>query len=557
MQIKELLKKPLNKTLLAKAILHQNKIAFHSEYNDSNPYKKEFAKWCKSMLDDSKQVLFDKYFITPHQNINFTGSIYSQYRNIFNSRNSYFNYSFKNTEHSKEFKTFLSEIKDREYWKTKGFETLRKAHNSIIVITADETTEGYFMLNINNVVDVSNTDVIEYLIYKIDEDTYMSYTDTSIIKWFKEGSEYTIIEEVEHNLGFCPVAWFWNESLNEGDYITKKHPLTDSLGELDWLLFGEISKNHSDLYSLYPIIATYSTGCDYEDSAHNKCENGYMYKSDDSGTLIPLLDGNTRKECPICGTSKLTGAGTVVEFDPPSEQDGTDLINGIKFVTAPTDNITLIEDKIKYKKDYLYTILTGASVETTKEAINEKQVLFNNSDKETILTQLAYTFSLAQKSTNDMLAVVKYDDYNGSDVNYGNKFYIYTSEDLYKMYLGALEKGVNESQLQEIRLQIIETNNRENPNEFLREMMLLVLEPLPYITDKSELRELAKEGLIDRLDVVIQNYFMYFVSQFELENGKIQDYEPLIDFDKRILKIKEALATMASAKINNQIIENV
>lgn len=544
-QIKELLKSPKNRVLINKAILLQNRVAFHTEYNDANPYKIIFGNWCKSMIDQSKWSLFDKYFVTPHSNLNFTTKVFEQYQKIFNARNSFRHYSFINNNHSSEFKNYLVDINSYEFWRTTGFKQLESNYNSLIVMTTKEQKPSYFFLDINFVHDLSNSDTLNYVIYKESDTIYVCYDDEKITKWELNENEYTLIEETYHKLGFCPIVWFWNKNLNQNS-IVKEHPFTDSLGDLDWLLFSEISKNHSDLYALYPIITNYVDDCNYSDASGSFCQNGYLVRNNDEGNIINNFTNGIPTECPICGTSKLSGAGTSISVATPTAEDSTNILESVKFITSNTDNLRLIEEKIISKQEKLYISLTGASKNIDK-AINEKQVLSVNSDKEQVLSNLAYTYSLSEKLANDMLAKYLYNDFLSSDINYGNKFYIYSVEELYSQFKEGIKESLSESLLQDLRLQIIETEDKMNLTEYQRKLMLLAVEPLPYLS-VSERKNYVESGLVSRNDVIIQNYFMYFISQFELEYGKLTDFEKEKDFNSRINLIKSVLATYADAK---------
>jgi hypothetical protein len=561
-QVKEKIKSQPQKEALAEAVRHQNRILLHTaseiKRQNENPYADDFFGWVKNLLPEDKFQRFKQLIKTPYSTVGISHEIFSEYNRIFEGQNPFFNYEFRNPDDRADFNEYLgSTLKDRDFFSTRGFEQLRFAINSILVVDLPVEQEGikpepyYYFIDISSVVhvEVGDNGQIKTLIFKLPAKNWYAVYDSESYRKYKIDGE-KIIDSVEnaHDLGFCPCSFFWNWNLKNNNPIVKKSPFTDSLGSLDRFLALDTFKEHADLYSSFPIIVSIEEDCSFEG-----CQEGWIVEQEEYYYQFPDGDGgeyrykNNRTKCPACEGRALIGAGTNFEIKARTSTDQPD-------IGKPVDVITVDVKPLEYLKEKLETIKNDIKAETigstTKlidnQAINEMQVLGNFESRLQILIEIKTQFERIHKFANDTVAKLRYgNSFLSSVVFYGDEFYLKSIEALQEEYKRAKENGEPDGEIDSIYRKIIQYKYKGNPDKIERAWILLNLNPEPHKTVK-ESQELFNLGAISKTDFTIKARFNTFISRFEREQTSVISFGENLEFAEKISRIYNQLTIYAN-----------
>lgn len=545
-QIKEILRKPEKTGIIRKAIKHQARLRFHTEsYIDpmdiSMPFT-EFADWVQKLIPKDKYRIFLSLFKFPTQNIELTGKIYGELERVFDGRNSAVTFQFLDPTLSDDWEAYRHDIlKEPEIWRSKGWDALRTAINCVMIIDLPTEQQGerpepyFYFLGIENVIDFkAKGEALEWIVFRQPEKRIAAFDDTfmRVFQLNEKGEIEELITEVQHGLGYCPAKFFWTTPLSQEQPDIKKSPLSPQLGNLDWLLFFRVSKRHLDLYAPYPIYSAYAADCNFRNNeTGDYCDGGFLRNI--KGEYKIFRDG-TVERCPVCSEKRIAGVGSFIEVPIP-KGDRPDLRDPITITTVDRNSLDYNTGEEKRLADEIYSKVTGTGGEVQqKESINEMQVTANFEDKKNVLLSLKTNFEKAQAFVDETICRLRYgESYLSSNINWGTEFYLYTTEDLQTIYNEAKKSGASEARLDMIADQIIATENRNNPLQMQRMLLLKQLEPYRHLT-LSELQGLASRQLIDPIMMLIKINFATFVDRFERENINILEFGSALPLDRKI-----------------------
>jgi hypothetical protein len=570
-----------------KRIRHKLHTEAETDVNAFSTGANNFLGWVRSVLNSEPNFLrFQQLFRPPYATNELVEGIFTSFEKIFESRNSFEKFEFASPELEQDFADYRKQIGDFNFWETQGMEAFKNSIDNILVIdlprlgigpdgdilqTSDRPEPYYYLLDIDRLIDIQNDKVVptdglngkdfyyfktEYIIFKgsgynpteiyvFDDERYRVYEKL-------DGQEPRLIGESIHGLGFCPARSFWTTPLNSESKILKRGPITNSLSDLDWLLFFVICERYAELYLSFPIIAMYRAKCTYKEKLDNgterKCSNGYL-EIDGQRYL-----GDNRVECPKCKQAGKVGPGHVIFIDPPKEVGGAgadpDLMsNPMKFIAADTQSLKYIQDKIAEIKAEITVNCIGRSKDTNDAtAKNEMQVDSGFETSEAILLKAKRNFEIAHEFVLDTMARLRYgDQYLGGVVNYGDEFLQKGEDEEMDEYKVALDAKLPSYELAERRKDINAARYRNDPKRQERLRILENLEPFPSTALPDLLDYKAKTpGLISETDIIIKMNFDAFINRFEREVAPIVLFGSLIDFKKKIALINEDLIRYAN-----------
>jgi len=207
--------------------------------------------------------------------------------------------------------------------------------------------------------------------------------------------------------------------------VARKVPLSDSLGDLDWLLAYKIFERMYEVFGPFPITTIPETDCNYLDALNNPCKGGYV-----SG--IDLNGKEYERECPVCAKNNLVGPGSIFTRPVPRQKEDPDLTNAVEITPADVESLDYITKKIDYLEREIFANNVGDSDQNiTKEAINEDQVLMNMEGRRSVLQKIKKDFELTEKFLIDTIGRLMYADYYvGSQVNYGEQFLLMSAAEV-------------------------------------------------------------------------------------------------------------------------------
>ena len=507
----------------------------------------EFADWVQKLIPKDKFRIFLTLFKFPTQNIELSEKIYGELERVFDGRNTAVNFQFLDPTLSDDWNWYRHDIlKETEVWRYKGWETMKTAINSVLVVDlpAEQTGERpepyFYFLGIENVIDFKTKgECFEWIVFSQPGKRIAAFDDTfmRVFQLNEKGEVGELITEVQHGLGYCPAKFFWTTPLSQEQPDVKKSPLSPQLGNLDWLLFFRVSKRHLDLYAPYPIYSAYAADCNFRNNeTGDYCDGGFLRNI--KGEFKIFRDG-TVERCPVCSEKRIAGVGSFIEVPIPRD-NRPDLRDPITITTVDRNSLDYNTAEEKRLADEIYSKVTGTGGEVQqKESINEKQVTANFEDKKNVLLSLKTNFEKAQTFVDETICRLRYgDSFISCNINWGTEFYLYSAEDLQKIYSEAKASGASEARLDMISDQIIATENRNNPVQMQRMFLLKQLEPYRHLT-LNEMQSLANKKLIDPTLMIIKINFTTFVDRFERENINILEFGSALSLDKKIEVINQ------------------
>ena len=572
------------KVTIGLALLHQNRLRFHSEVVPSTPalaswmYRgrqqqagvapmlagregvaqalTDFLSMVHNLIPKDKFETFKTLFRFPVLTNELLAVCYDKLSRIFEGRNPAFSYQFTSTDLRDDWEWYRQErLREQEVWQTKGWNFFKTQINSVLICDLPEEQERgdrypqpyFYWLPMRDVVDFKadpSTGQMEYIIFRQDEDRIAAFDD-EYFRVFRgnNGQVGELLTEQRHDLGYCPARFFWNEPLSLDKPDIKASPVTKELDRLDWYLFYAISKRHLDTYGSYPIYWGYEQSCDFHnDETGDYCDGGFLkdkqghWLYDNNGLLMP---------CPKCSSKRITGAGSFVEVPVPIEGQ-PDLSNPVGMLAVDRESLDYNRDEELRLRSDIITAIVGTNEEiTTRDALNEQQILANFESQSTVLQRVKKGFEAAQKWVDDTCCRLRYGTaFLQSSINYGTEFYLFTSDELRERYKVAKEAGMSEADLDALLQQIIETEYRHNPQQMQRMIVLSDLEPYRHLT-RDEVKALYDKGVVSLEELLIKLNFADFVRRFERENMNIITFGENIDYQKKIQTIRERLAEYA------------
>ena len=548
-QVQEILEKKPRKKLLQNAERHQNRLRLHGETEIENirinPAYVELLAWVQSYLTKDKFDRFCQLLRLPVVSLEITKDIYQEYSRIFEGQNPFFNYEFSNPDFATDFKTYLNKgLKDREFFKTIGFEQLKYSINSVLVVDMPSDGNGepyYYFVDVCNIIDVKsdNNGTIHHIIFSIDKETVAVYDSESYRVYKVEGSDIIgePIVDNAHGLGYCPATYFWDQNLKGSNTIEKKSPITDVLGRLDKYLVEDTFKEYADLYGTFPIITTYEELCTFKDCDNGFVSEEYTYLQDGIEQL-----GTKRTKCPACSESEEIGPGTIFEIPAPQTNDDPNLSNPVQIIAPDTKPLEYIKEKLMEYAEKIREVTIGTKARVLNEkAINETQVFGSFENRQNILLNVASSFETVHKFANDTVARLMYGDaFISSVVYYGDQFFLKSVEHLMNEYEKAKKNNEPDEEIDAIYRQILVTKYKGNNDRIERAWILYNLNPEPH-KSVEQCSQLLTAGAMSQNDFVIKSRFNNFIARFEREQTNVLDFGRDLDFDIKIDRINEIL----------------
>lgn len=564
-KIREEIRKNRRSAELNRAKLHQLRIKFHTVKRVTtfgSPYVSipltQWLSMVENILPHDKFVLFKALFRYPVKTNEITDVCFDKLSRIFDGRNPAFNYQFANSEQRSDWENYRqTKLDEPEVWQTKGWEFFKTEINSVLIVDVpkeqtSELPEPYFYwLPIDDVITYKanpTTGQMDFIVFRrrdrivvLDDGFYRVWKDE------KHTGQIDGMPEVEtqHDLGYCPARFFWNEPLSLEDPDVKASPLSGVLESLDWFEFFHISKRQLDLFGAYPILSGYEQSCDFSNAENGDyCDGGFLrdkqghYKLDMSGLLM---------RCPKCGNKRIIGAGSFVEIPVPNAESGqADLKNPVQMLTVDRDALDYnVEEEKRLREEIITAVVGQDEIVTDRDAFNEQQVRANFESVTTVLNRVKKGFEAAQQWVDETICRLRYGRYFlSAKINYGTEFYLYSPDELRNRYKTAKESGASESELDMLQNRILETEYRNDPTQMRRMLLMAELEPYRHLS-RPEVIDLYGRNLISETDMRIKLNFSDFVRRFERENMNILDFGNAIAFDKKIAAIYDAFVRYA------------
>lgn len=535
---------------------------FHTEAfsPSASVARQDFLTWVGNLIDPTKLKVFEHLMVNPIATIDVSESIFNEVNKVLDAQDRYIGHQFVNEDQRKDFRKYLQSINESAFWNSAVMMAIKNSYHSFIIVDLPtespdgEANEEYtlkklpkpycYLLPIENVIHVDFDKVdreVEYIFFKDTCNENLAYLfDDLYLRTFQldDKREWKLVNEITHDLGYTPAKQLWDVPLRNGSNIRKRGLLTNSLGNLDKLLFKIVSESHVELYAEYPIMSMFEEKCDYVHDTGATCENGKILHSMKEGLAgSPSLP--TYIACPRCnGAKKSLGAGTIFEAPAMAKSDDPNLIDGVHFVSMPVENLKWIAEKVSTLKNELTYSIIGVVDEVSGVAINKDQVASQYESRQNVLMLVKSNLEKAHQWTHETLAKYRYGKaFISATVNYGSKFFLQTVAQLNDAYKLSRESGIPAFELANQRIQMYETKYRSNPELLQRIRILMAIEPFQDYT----IEQIKSFTSVDPEWIALKLNFDNYVQQFEREYTNVVNFMPNADFGEKISIITEIL----------------
>lgn len=584
-QAAELIKKPKSGKEIARAKIKRSRHRLHTEAdvdpdNLSEPHQR-FLSWVKDVLKSEENFArFRQLYRPPLLTNELTESIFSEFEKVFEARNSYEKFDFETPELEADAQAYRKRIGDLAFWETQGFEHFKNSIDDLIIVdlprvdpdqpqpSSDRPAPYYYLLDIDALIDVVNTRVkgidhetgeaayffkTEYVIFKGEGDTVYVFDDDHYRIFSYDGENVELIEEVRHGLGYCPARSFWTTPLNSKCTIQKRSPITNSVSEMDWLLFFSIARKYLELYAPFPVFAVYRGKCDYKVEAagrKGRCNEGFLVYEGEYN------DPANRERCPACSNRLKVGPGNIIELKVPKDKEDPDLMtNPMKVIPAERTSLDYMREAIREKYDEIFQNCVGRGRDPLNDqAQNELQIRSSFESRTAVLLKIKRNFEIAHSFALDTVFRLRYGSaYKGLTISYGDEFFVKDETTQTEELENAKKNGAPAYELSTRRREIWESRYKNNPEMIQRLTILRHLEPFPD-HDLGGLMEIRDKvpGAVSMEDIIIKLNFGSFIDRFEREQISVVQYARAQDFATKIKGIREELVRYARELINSQ-----
>lgn len=546
-QVQNLFRDRPRKKELDIGVNHQNRLKFHTETvvkkEHLSPYYRTYENWILSnkpeLLPKDKAERFRQLLTVPLSTIELTESIFSHLSNVFQAQDSFYRYEFNNPE----LETDWLEFRDDDFWQTQGFQAMINAIDSIWVVDiseqkGDRPEPKDKLIDISNIIDISVdlNNKCDYVIFTLNDKVFV-YDDAKFLVYLLKDKTIASLpeQEIPHKLGYTPARMMWSDPMMVGDLINKKAPLTNVLGDLDWLLTCQIFKKYMEIGNSYPITVALRQKQDYQGSD----------QEDNRGTPESerkTLGGN------------LVGPGSFFETDPPLSGEYDPMSNPVRLITPEVTNLTYHDGSLEAKRDAIfYSVVGKGGEQNNDQAKNEKQVMASFESQTSILRKIARNFELIQQFAEKCKIDIRYgtDALKDISIDYGTKFFMKTTTDLVNELDIAKKNGSHPSITYSIMEEITETKYRNDSFSLDRAKIIQELDPLPDKTQDEAEKILDKKG-ITLVQYIIKSQLMNFVKRFEREQVNLVEYASAVDYGKKIDGIYEEFEKYAEEIIGEE-----
>jgi len=480
----------------------------------------------------------------PVPTVELTESIFSHLGNVFKGQDAFNRYQFSDDEILGDWQGFTTDT----FWNTQGFSAMQNAIDSVWIVNLPEVQNSRYpepedrLIDIKNIIDIS-VDInnnCEYLIFQSGNKIYV-YDDYKFSRYdFTDGSMALLPEvEIPHSLGYCPARMFWSDPLMSGNYINKKAPLTNVLGDLDWLLTCQVFKKYMEIANSYPITAAYRKQQNFIDS---------QFESD---------RGRSKEQQKTAGGA-LAGPGSYLEIDPPLQGESDLMADPVKLISPDVETLEFHEDSLQLKEQNIFYKTVGIDGEQKNDmAKNEKQVMASFESQSSILEKIAKNFEIIQEFADKTKINLRYGPAVLQDisVDYGSKFFLKTEDDYIEQLKEVKDKGGHTAVVSAIMDETLEAKYRNDKNGLTRAKIIQELDPLPDKTQEEAEAILDKRGITIE-QFIIKSQLLNFVKRFEREQASLvvfasaRDYKDKIDliYDEFIKYAKEITENSSEPK---------
>lgn len=534
---------------ITRAVKQEKSIRLHTclEIDSTDSYAtNNFLGFVKSILPYSKFRLFKRCFDLYVDTISVTEKIFEAFKDIFNAYDSSFFYQFSSTDLNKDWESYRSLKQHESFWKNDFFEAKKHFHNSIIVVDlpveqTSELPEPYYnVIPIDNVkaVDEGPDGKLNFVIFSLEKGKIAVYDKDAYSIYDIETGKPVLISQFNHELKECPARFITSKSLPKSN-IVKKSVFSLFIGKLHWLLFYAIAKRQFDISGPFPIWWSFREDCNYEAEDGSMCVNGFM-----ESPLIGDGDGHLtgpKLPCPKCSNKNYNGPGTHIEIEPPIDKEAN-LREPGGYIVPDINSLEYVTKQVEELKAELVQSITGNIFEpVNNQAVNEKQVISLFEDRKKKLLNFSEDFNHVRAWADSIACRLRYESgFISCSINYGTQFYLFSEQEMKTLYENALDSNIDTLTLNDLQERYYSTKYKGDAILKSKAMIFLNIDPFRHKSD-DQVISMFNMGLISDQDLYLKLNLSSLVTRFERENGPVNEFGILLEFDKRINVITQTI----------------
>src|SRR5688500_8622351 len=244
-QILQILRDNTKQEELDRCHKHDIRARFHTQpkidEKNQQEYRKDFLQWVGTLINKQKLAVFENLLNSPVETVEFTEGVFDELTKIFEAQDRYIGYEFSNPELTGDFTNFLSAIGDDTFWQTKGFNFMKTAINSVVILDLPAMQEPgdrfprpyYYFLDVQKVkaFDVGHMFKMEFIIFENKHNSKLIHAfDDGYFRTYErdKGDNWRLVAEVPHDLGYTPARSFWTTPFEDSAKLQKRGPHTNS-----------------------------------------------------------------------------------------------------------------------------------------------------------------------------------------------------------------------------------------------------------------------------------------------------------------------------------------
>ena len=531
-QVIKLIQKKPNNTNIELGLKYESRLSVFTESLFYNNIEREsgymeLLQIMENTLHPNKYKRTKDFFNYPLPIVNISKDVIGDIYRVFDSRNSNFSNDYGDNKTLQEVaESLLTNLGVRHFIETQGKKVLKNKPNTFVVV--DKDLEGNpYLLNVPNEdllgLEWKDNNYIElkYIIFKHSNFTddkgnkgiRIAFYDDEFYRVIRKvDTNYTLEEEIPHNLGYTPARPFLSSRLNSKNTFDRYNPLSSALSTMaNWTLF-DVYLRYAEYYGVFPIVEMAKPTC-----TNNDCENGYIsYPLENGGMSAP-------KECPSCKKNQILGAGTVLQIDAAEHNEEKDHSGIFRFISPPTENIKFEGEKQDERERNIKENTKGYANPSDKEAMNIEHIRALMEGAKKPLLFISMQLNNLHKWIVKTSVKLAFDADVHVHANYGTEWFLLTESEIQKLFLDSKTAGMPESELDELYKLLVETKYKNNPHLIQKLLIENNINPAPYLSLK-ECIENFKIGVMNQMDLAVKANFTALLKKFERDNGSIEDF---------------------------------
>lgn len=532
---------------------------FHADdaidHTDLGTYLEMFIKnLVEPFLTQEKVDRFKQALPVPLPTTSIVDTIRDQYAKVFEAKDKMFELHISDKTKKLGLNELLVRRDEESFWKERVFDTLFSGVNTLMVIDRPQGGgDPYFYLMPFDTVHDIEIDFfgkkIEYLIQREDVDTFLVIDDEKFIRYqkVKDKDEYIVLASVNHNIGFTPVRFIWNEFINHP--LIKRSACTAILGMLDEYLVQYVNKKNLDFLNAYLIMWKYEE--DDDDEFLKETVRNELAENINGVEILPTDDEvEMVYRSLLKKKSKMGGPGTIISVRAPMDNTEPDLRNPIGFISPPVDSLQYNVSELERLKQAIYMTATGKP--ENKDIADRpvsNQIQSQYEGERNVLLWVSSQLSDARRWLVSTLAKAYLKDDIECTVDFGSEFFIEDEKGVIENLRDYKAAGASQAQIAFRTESLRQISTKGKYYQFTRLELLAHLEPFNNLT-LEVVGDYAMKGLVDFKDFDLKANFPERIAQFEREHGSILAYKQgkNVDFNNLINQIKEILYGYGKAK---------